>query len=98
MLLAASGELATWFVVVMGLIIVFVGLIAIILIISIVSKVINLLPENKVEAKPAAAPVAAAGDTVIPNRGEFVAAVSAVIAEELGTDITKIRIESIRKL
>ncbi len=97
MLLAANGDLAIWFVVVMGLSIVFIGLICIIAIISVVSKVISLFPEKKVEAKPAAAP-AAPKETVIPNRAEFVAAVSAVIAEELGTDITKIRIESIKKI
>ena len=33
-----------------------------------------------------------------PNRQELVAAVSAAIAEELGTDITGIRIVSMKKL
>ena len=44
---------------------------------------------------PAAAPVSAAAE---PNRQELVAAVSAAIAEELGTDITGIRIVSMKKL
>ncbi len=42
-----------------------------------------------------AAPAAAAAE---PNRQEVVAAVSAAIAEELGTDITGIRIVSMKKL
>lgn len=45
-------------------------------------------------AAPAAAPAAPAG---APSQ-ELVAAVSAALAEELGTDITRIRIKSITKL
>ena len=44
-------------------------------------------------AAPVAAPAA-----VEPNRQELVAAVSAAIAEELGTDITGIRILSLKKI
>ena len=32
------------------------------------------------------------------NKGEFIAAVSAALAEELGTDVTGIRILSVKKL
>ena len=46
----------------------------------------------------AAAPVAAPAADVIPNRGELVAAVSAALAEELGTDVTAIRIVSIKRV
>jgi len=35
---------------------------------------------------------------VIENRQEIIAAVSAVIAEELGTDISAIRIHSFKKI
>jgi len=44
------------------------------------------------------APAPAASTNEIPNRPEFVAAVSAAIAEELGTDINKIQIVSIKKI
>ena len=52
--------------------------------------------ETKAAPVPAAAPAARTDE--IPNRPEFVAAVSAAIAEELGTDINKIQIVSIKKI
>lgn len=93
-----TADLPNWFVVCLGLAIVFFGLIVIILLISIVGKVINLLVKDAPAKPAAAAPAVAAASAEIPNRPEFVAAVSAAIAEELGTDITKIRIVSIKKL
>jgi len=51
------------------------------------------LAEKKKQVEPAAP----AADT-IPNRQQFVAAVSAVIAEEMGTDVSKLRILSIKKI
>ena len=102
-MLIATAELAPWFVVCMGLGTVFVGLIAIIIIITITSKIINLLvkdspsaPVQKASNTPAKA--ASQGADEIPNRQEFVAAVAACIAEDLGTDISKIQILSIKKL
>ena len=44
---------------------------------------------------PAAAAVPA--PAAIPNRGELVAAISAAIAEDLGTDVSAIRIHSLRR-
>ena len=54
---------------------------------------------SKKEEKAAQAPevVSAAVDDEIPNRAEFVAAVSAAIAEASGTDASAIRILSIKK-
>ena len=49
-------------------------------------------PQEAAPAAPAAPPAPAA-----PSQ-ELVAAVSAALAEELGTDITRIRIKSITKL
>ncbi len=100
MLLAAAQELPSWFVVCMGLGTVFVGLIAIIIIISITSKILSLLIKDQVKLpvkQQASAPTAVSEET-IPNREEFVAAVAAAIAEDLGTDISKIQILSIKKL
>ncbi len=81
---------------------VFVGLICIIFICSIVGALCkNLIKEDKgttkeIEQKATkSVPAATQG---YQNKGEFVAAVSAVIAEELGTDVTGIRVLSIKKL
>lgn len=49
------------------------------------------------EAAPAAAPAAPAAASGAPSQ-EVVAAVSAALAEELGTDITRIRIKSITRI
>ena len=76
----------------LGLGTVFVGLIALILICYIMSAIVKAFTkkEKTVSASPAQAP--------IPNKGEFAAAVAAAIAEDLGTDVTGIRIKSIKKL
>lgn len=91
------------FVAVMGISTVLLGLTCIIFLCTVMSKICARFsgasetapaPAPAVQAapQPAAAPAAA----VIPNRGELVAAVSAAIAEELGTDISRIRIRSLR--
>ena len=43
-------------------------------------------------------PVLSNDATEIPNRQEMIAAVSAAIAEELGKDVSAIRILSVKKL
>ncbi len=98
-------ELATWQVVVLGVGIVFLGLICIIILCTITGKLIPLL-ENMgkkdaetpapaaVPAAPAVAPVAEA----IPNRQELVAAIACALAEEMGTDVSAIRIVSLKKV
>ena len=100
---AASGDIATWFVVVMGMGIVFTGLICLIILISVmgaVMKRVNAKQETAAAAARAANPMpaapAAAG--VIPSRGELVAAISVALAEELGTDVKAIRIHSIKRV
>ena len=76
---------------------VFIGLICIIAICSIVGAFCKkFVKEDK---KPVQTPKAApAADNAIANKGEFIAAVSAALAEELGTDVTGIRILSVKKL
>lgn len=83
------------FVVLMGMGTVFFGLICLIVLTSIMGRILGREAAPAVSAAPAA-PVAAA--PVEPNRQELVAAVSAAIAEELGTDITGIRILSMKKV
>lgn len=62
-----------------------------------VVEAIMLLRRKPQEATPAA-PAPAAGTPAGAPSQEVVAAVSAALAEELGTDITRIRIKSITKL
>lgn len=88
-------EYSSLFVCLMGLGTVFFGLICLIVLTMIMGKLCGKEPA----AIPTAAP-APAGGAPAPeaNRQEIAAAVSAVLAEELGTDITGIRILSLRKL
>ena len=89
-----------WQVIVIGLGAVFVGLVCIVLLCMAMSAIVrNVMAKaaDKEEAAavaPAPAPVA----QEIPNRQQFVAAVSAVIAEEMGADVSKLRILSIKKI
>lgn len=94
----ATPEISNLFVVVMGLVTVFIGLICIILLCYLMSYVVR-----KIDAKKPAAPAeeeapVAAAPQAIENRGELVAAISAAVAEELGKDVSGIRILSIKRL
>lgn len=88
-------------VVLMGLITVFVVLICIIFIIKLMSRIINSSRknENNVPAQPAVAPAAVAAPVpaVSVNNSQLVAAVSVAIAESMGTDVSHLRIHSIKK-
>ena len=52
----------------------------------------------QVQAAPAPVSAVPAVAEPIPNRQAMIAAISAVIAEELGTDISAIRILSVKKV
>lgn len=80
------------FVCLMGVGTVFVGLICIILLVSLMSFFCR-----KTEKKVAAAPVAVPR-VEIADKGALIAAVSAAIAEDMGEDISAIRITSIKKV
>ena len=54
--------------------------------------------KNSNSASALASKPAVATPQVIENRQEIIAAVSAVVAEELGTDISAIRILSFKKI
>lgn len=82
------------FVCLMGMGTVFFGLICLIVLTTIMGR---LCGRGK-KAAPAAAAVPAPAAAPQVNQQELVAAVSAAIAEELGTDITGIRILSMKKL
>ena len=83
-----------WFVVVMGIGTVFFGLICIIVLCYIMSALCRK-PAEPVMAAAAAAPAAVES---IPNRQAMIAAISAAIAEDMGTDMSGIRILSVKKI
>jgi len=86
-------EYSNLFVCLMGLGTVFFGLACIIVLVYIMSALCRK-SAGKVEAPSIEAPVPAAE----PNRQEIVAAVSAALAENLGTDVSGIRIVSMKKI
>lgn len=86
------------FVVLMGIGTVFFGLICIILLCMAMSAICRSLGGDPVPAAPAAAPTAPAASAAIPNRQAMIAAIAAAIAEEEGTDLSGIRILSVKKL
>lgn len=89
-------EVSNLFVVVLGVVTVFIGLICIILLCKIVSLLCGSA-EKKSDA-PAVPVAQAVAVQPIQNKQEIIAAVSAAIAEELGTDISAIRILSFKKI
>lgn len=99
--LLTPGTMPIWNVVLLGLGIVFAGLICIVVLCVLMGKVVRLLEKKGEPVAPAApaAPVAPAAPAAeIPNRQELVAAISCCLAEELGTDVSAIRIVSLKKV
>lgn len=92
--LAAAEAYSNLTVIAFGLGLTFFGLISIIIICMVMGAICKKLIK-KAPAAPAvqSAPKAAA----IVNKGEFAAAVAAAIAEENGTDVSGIRILSIKQ-
>ncbi len=95
---ASADEPGILFTVLLGVSVVFVGLICIVGLVMLM----NLLSAEKAKPEtvsPASSPVAApAVSAAIPNRQELIAAVVAAVAEEEGTDISAIRVLSFKKL
>ena len=95
---ATGGDIIpNWMVVVMGMGTVFVGLICII----ILCKIMGLFfaGTSKTEEKATqvkSAPVAKSAE--IQNRQEIIAAVTAAAAEEMGKDVSALRVISFKKL
>ena len=85
-----------WMVVVMGVGVVFLGLVLIILI----CKVMGLFfaKAAKTESKVVAPVANTAASAPIENRQEIIAAVTAACAEEMGKDISALRVISFKKL
>ena len=85
-------EVSNLFVCLMGMGVTFFGLTCLIGLITLMGKFSGSKPVEIPQQATPAAPAA------IPNRQELIAAVSAALAEELGTDVTAIRILSFRKV
>ena len=83
-----------------GFLIVFIGLICLIAIVTILGKICQavLKDDAKAPAAKAAAPASAPTAKTIENRDELVVAFSAAVAEELGTDVSAIRVVSLKEI
>ena len=94
------GQIGIAQVVLMGLVTVFVVLICLIIIIKLMGAImVKAAPVEQAEAAvpaPAAAPAAA--PAVSGNKQQVVAAIAVAIAEEMGTDVSHIRIHSIKRV
>ena len=94
----AQNPPSDWMVVAMGVGVVFLGLVLIIAI----CKIMGLFfTGDTAKAEQPVAAVSAAPATnsaVIPNRQEIIAAVTAACAEEMGKDVSAIRVVSFKKI
>lgn len=87
-------DIPIWFVILMGMGVTFIGLTCLIGLTVLLGKLCGRQPDA-VPAQPVPPPPASDDS---PNRQELIAAVSAVLAEELGADVTGIRILSFKKI
>jgi len=93
-----ANAISSLSVVAFGLGLTFIGLISIIVICMIMGAVCKKFIKDAPAAPVAQAAAPVAKKAEIANKGEFVAAVAAAIAEDLGTDVSGIRIHSIKQL
>ena len=91
-------EISNAAVVGLGIGTVFVALTCLVLICYITSAVVKLVAKGEKAEASIPQSVSAPKPVEIPNKGEFAAAVACAIAEDLGTDVTGIKIKSIKKL
>ena len=82
----------------MGIGIVFAGLLCIVGLCYLMSYLVGLTDKKKATENTNQPVVVNNAAEVIPNREEMVAAVSAVIAEDLGKDVSAIKIVSFKKI
>ena len=102
MILLEAQTPSTATVVGLGIGTVFFGLICLIAICYLLGFIMTRINKDKADKEPATVAtspvVSAPASEPTVNRQELIAAVSAVIAEELGQDVEAIRIKSIKKL
>ncbi len=98
------GDVPIWLVVVMGISTVFVCLVALIFIIKIYSAIVKAFVKEPAQKPTAATPtpaVATASPSPIApvaNKSQLLAVIGAAIAEDLKTDISRLRIHSISQV
>ena len=89
----------SWFVSVMGMGTVFIGLIFLILLCTVMGIIFKFVGNKPSESAPASAPApVATANAPIQNKQEIIAATCAVIAEELGTEVDNIRVVSFKRV
>lgn len=90
---SSAGDIPNWFAVIMGIGTVFLGLVSIIVICLITGALAGT--SIKADKKPGVS----VGNGEDPRkRQEMIAAVSAACAEDMGTDVSKIRVVSFKKV
>lgn len=93
----AVEEPGTLEVVIMGMGVVFIGLIAIVIICKLTGKIcMSFSNKEKTEEKPEAPKTTV--NIPIENKEEIIAAVCAAAAEELGTDVSALRVRSFKRI
>ncbi len=95
------NEPAVWFVCVLGISVVFIGLLFLVGIIAVMNRLcdgMNNKSHNKNTENTISAVNTAADSTNFENRQEILAAVCAAVAEENNTDISAIRVISFKKV
>lgn len=95
-----AKEVSNWFVCALGIGTVFVSLLCLIVLCYVIGLFCRSnAAKNKANVAAAdIAPTAPSAPKVIPNKQELIAAVSAAVAEELGTDVSAIRITSFKEM
>lgn len=88
-------EISNAFVCAMGIGVVFLGLVCLVIICKITSLICC---SGSKKEQDESATVYEQSDDTIQNKQEIIAAISAVVAEELNTDISAIRILSFKKM
>ena len=97
---ADKSEPASWLVILLGIAIVFGGLLLLIGLVDLMNACFRKAPNTN--APETSAPVQTVtpqpANTTIENKQELIAAICAAVAEENGTDINAIRVISFKKL
>lgn len=92
------GEISSGLVILMGMGVVFFGLICIVLLIALTGAIFKLIEKKPAKESLPEVRQPAAQPAVGADRGELVAAVAAVLAEELGTDVKGLRIVEFKQI
>ncbi len=91
-------KIPNWMVIIMGIGTVFVGLVCIIILCKIMGLFFSGVTKTEEKTTATVASTPAAQNAVIENRQEIIAAVTAAAAEDMGKDVSAIRVISFKKL